>query len=131
VLAVEDWAEIRRLHLSEGVSARAIARRLNVSRGTVARALASSGPPRYSRPPKGSAVDAFEPAIHALLAEFPGMPASVIGERIGWPRSTSVLRARVAQLRPLFARPDPASRTSYSPGELALDRTLLGPGSRR
>jgi transposase len=119
VLAVEDWAEIRRLHLSEGVSARAIARRLNVSRGTVARALASSSPPRYSRPPKGSAVDAYEPAIRALLSEFPDMAASVIGERIGWLCSASVLRARVAQLRPLFAPPDPASRTSYSPGELA------------
>ncbi len=116
---MEDWAEIRRLHLSEGVSARAIARRLGISRGTVARALASSRPPRYSRPPKGSAVDAFEPAIRALLAEFPDLPASVIGERIGWARSASVLRDRVAQLRPLFASPDPASRTSYSPGELA------------
>jgi transposase len=119
VLAVEDWAEIRRLHLSDGVSARAIARRLGVSRGTVARALASSGPPRYTRPAKGSAVDVFEAAIRVLLAELPDMPASVIGERIGWTRSASVLRARVAQLRPLFAPPDPASRTSYSPGELA------------
>ncbi|MDF2748352.1 MAG: Integrase catalytic region, partial [Propionibacteriaceae bacterium] len=117
--AVEDWAEIRRLHLSEGVSARAIARRLGVSRGTITRALASSGPPRYSRPPKGSAVDAFEPAIRTLLAEFPAIPASVIGERIGWTRSASVLRERVALLRPMFAPPDPASRTCYSPGELA------------
>jgi len=116
---VEDWAEIRRLRLSEGVSARAIARRLGVSRGTVARALASSGPPRYHRPAKGSAVDAFEPAIRALLAEFPDMPATVIAERVGWSRSSSVLRDRVARLRPLFAPPDPASRTSYSPGELA------------
>ena len=116
---MEDWAEIRRLHLAEGVSARAIARRLRVSRGTVARALASSGPPKYRRAPKGSAVDVCEPAIRELLAEFPTMPASVIGERIGWSRSASVLRERVAQLRPLFAAPDPASRTSYAPGELA------------
>jgi transposase len=119
VLGVEDWAEIRRLYLSEGVPARAIARRLGVSRGTVARALASSGPPKYQRPPKGSAVDVFEPAIRALLAEFADMPASVIAERVGWTRSASVFRARVAQLRPLFAAPDPASRTTYSPGELA------------
>lgn len=116
---MEDWAEIRRLHLSEGVSARAIARRLGVSRGTVARALASTDPPRYSRAPAGSAVDGFEPEIRALLAEFPDMPATVIAERVGWTRSSSVLRARVALLRPLFAPPDPASRTIYSPGELA------------
>jgi transposase len=118
VLAVEDWAEIRRLHGSEGVSARAIARRLRVSRGTVARALASTDPPKYQRPPKGSAVDVFESAIRALLAEFPDMPATVIAERVGWSRSASVFRDRVAQLRPLFAPPDPASRTTYLPGEL-------------
>jgi transposase len=119
VLAVEDWAEIRRLYLSESVPARAIARRLGVSRGTVARALRSSGPPKYQRPPKGSAVDPFEPEIRALLAEFPDMPASVIAERVGWVRSASVFREKVAALRPLFAPPDPASRTTYSPGELA------------
>jgi hypothetical protein len=64
-------------------------------------------------------VDVFEPAIRELLAQFPSMPASVIGERVGWIRSSSVLRAKVAQLRPLFAPPDPASRTGYSPGGLA------------
>jgi transposase len=118
VLAVEDWAEIRRLHRSEGLSARAVARRLGVSRGAVARALALVGPPKYERRPTGSAVDAFEPAIRLLLAEFPSMPASVIAERVGWSRSGSVLRSRVAELRPLFAPPDPASRTNYQPGEL-------------
>jgi transposase len=119
VLAVEDWAEIRRLHRAEGLPIKAIVRRLGVSRNAVRRALASSSPPKYSRPPRGSAVDAFEPAIRALLDEFPDMPASVIGERIGWTRAPSVLRARVAQLRLLYAPPDPASRTSYDPGELA------------
>ena len=59
-------------------------------------------------------MDAFEPAIRELLAEFPSMPASVIAERVGWVRSSSVLRAKVAQLRPLFTPPDPASRTGYS-----------------
>ncbi len=119
VLAVEDWAEIRRLHRAEGLPIKAIVRRLGVSRNAVRRALASSGPPRYSRPVRASAVDSFEPAIRLLLAEFPDMPASVIGERVGWTRSASVLRARVARLRPLFVLPDPASRTAYEPGELA------------
>jgi transposase len=64
-------------------------------------------------------VDGFEAAIRVLLSEFPEMPASVIAERVGWCRSASVLRARVAQLRPLFVPPDPASRTSYDPGQLA------------
>jgi len=47
------------------------------------------------------------------------MPATVIAERIGWEHSITVLRNRVAELRPLFAPPDPCQRTSYRPGELA------------
>ena len=42
----------------------------------------------------------------------------MIAERIGWTRSASVLRAKVAELRPLFAPPDPADRTEYQPGEI-------------
>ena len=47
------------------------------------------------------------------------MPATVIAERIGWDRSIRVLRARVAELRPVYLPPDPASRTAYEPGEIA------------
>jgi transposase len=64
-------------------------------------------------------VDAAEPRIRELLAQWPGMPATVIAERIGWDRSLTVLKVRVRELRPLFAPPDPASRTEYLPGELA------------
>ena len=116
---MEDWAEIRRLHRAEGLGIRAIARHLGVARNTVREALRSDAPPRYERQAKGSAVDAFEPAIRQLLAEFSDMPATVIAERVGWERSMTVLRDRVAELRPLFVPPDPCQRTSYRPGELA------------
>lgn len=116
---MEDWAEIRRLHRAEGMAIRAIARRLKVSKNTVKRALASQEPPRYQRKSRGSAVDAFEPAIRELLEEFPEMPTTVIMERVGWDRGRSVFFTRVAQLRPLFKPVDPASRTEYQPGELA------------
>jgi hypothetical protein len=43
---------------------------------------------------------------------------TVIAERVGWSRSVSVFRARLAQLRPLFAPTDTALRTTYAPGEL-------------
>ena len=119
MIDVEDWAEIRRLHRAEGLSIGAIVRRLGVARNTVRSALRSSEPPRYERPAKGSIVDAVEPEIRALLAEFPEMPATVIAERIGWERSIRVLRERVAELRPLYVPPDPCQRTHYRPGELA------------
>ncbi len=63
---------------------------MGVARNTVRAALASDTAPKYSRPAKGSVVDAFEPQIRALLREYPTMPATVIAERIGWTRSLTV-----------------------------------------
>ncbi len=115
---MEDWAEVRRLHRSEKLGIKTIARRLGLARNTVRAALASDTPPKYERAPAGSKVDAFEPRIRLLLAEFPDMPATVIAERIGWEHSSSVLRGRVAALRPLFRPADPADRTTYEPGQI-------------
>lgn len=119
MLSVEDWAEIRRLHRSEGLPIKEIARVLGVARNTVRAALASDGPPKYERAPAGSIVDEVEPRIRELLAVYPTMPATVIAERIGWSRSIRVLSARVAELRPVYLPPDPASRTVYVAGEIA------------
>jgi transposase len=119
VLSVEDWAEIRRLHRAEGLPIKVIVRTLGVSRNTVRAALASDGPPKYERAAKATLADGFEPRIRELLKAFPSMPATVIGERVGWPYSIRTLSGRVAELRPLYLPPDPASRTSYDAGELA------------
>jgi len=119
VLAVEDWAEIRRLHRAEQMPIKVIARVMGVSKNTVRAALRSAGPPRYERPARGSVVDEVEPRIRELLQAFPTMPATVIAERIGWDRSVRVLRYRVAELRPVYLPPDPASRTAYVAGEIA------------
>jgi len=51
---------------------------------------------------------------------WPTMPATVIAERIGWTRSLTVLKDRVRELRPVYLLPDPASRTAYAAGEVAL-----------
>lgn len=64
-------------------------------------------------------MDAVEPRIRELLSVYPRMPATVIAERIGWTRSIRVLSSRVAELRPVYLPPDPASRTSYVAGEVA------------
>jgi len=119
VLSVEDWAEIRRLHRAEQMSISEVARVVGCSRNTVRAALASDAPPKYERKPAGSIVDAVEPRIRELLRAYPRMPSTVIAERIGWAHSIRVLSGRVAELRPAYLPPDPASRTSYAPGEIA------------
>jgi transposase len=144
MLSVEDWAEIRRLHRAEGLPIKVIARVLGISKNTVKAALASDGPPKYERPQRGSIVDEVEPRIRELLQTYPRMPATVIAERIGWTRSIRVLSARVAELRPVYLPPDPASRTAYAAGEIVqcdfysptlrcrsgLGRTAPRPGCR-
>lgn len=118
MLTVEDWAEIRRLHKAEGLPIKEIARRLEISRNTVRSALASDAPLKYERRPTGSIVDSFEPAIRDLLRDTPRMPATVIAERIGWTRGITVLKERVAELRPVYLPADPASRTGYVAGDI-------------
>lgn len=115
---MEYWAEIRRLHRSEGMPIKVIARRLGVARNTVRAALAAAEPPRYQRAARGSVMDGLEPRICALLVQFPDMPATVIAERLGYAGCSSVLRARVAQLRPRYRPADPADRTTYLAGEI-------------
>lgn len=115
---MEDWAEIRRLSRSEGMTIKGIARALGISKNTVRRALAASEPPKYVRAATGSAVDAFVPRIKECLTVDPWMPATVIAERVGWDRSITVFRAHVREIRPQFKPADPASRTTYEPGEI-------------
>jgi hypothetical protein len=118
-MSVEDWAEIRRLHRSEGMPIKAIARVMGVGRNTVRRALAAEGPPKYERVPRGSKVDAVESQIRELLRTYPRMPATVIAERVGWGHGITILKDRVRELRPFYLPPDPAGRTQYVAGEVA------------
>jgi transposase len=96
-----------------------IARTMGCSKNTVRAALRSVGPPKYERVARGSLVDEVEPRIRELLSAWPTMPATVVAERIGWEHSIRILRDRVSDLRPAYLPPDPVSRTTYQPGELA------------
>jgi transposase len=138
VISVEDWAEIRRLHKAEGLPIKQIARVMKVSRNTVRAAVRSEGPPRYVRAAAGSVADEFEPRIRELLRAVPDMPATVIAERVGWPYSVRTLSGKVAEWRPAYLPPDPASRTAYAAGEIAQDdfwfpdvRVPVGSGQAR
>src|SRR6266702_1758286 len=91
-----------------------------VSRGTrCGRRSHPDVPPKYERRPAGSIVDEVEPRIRELLQAYPRMPATVIAERVGRRRGLTVFKERVAELRPVYLPPDPASRTSYVAGEIA------------
>jgi transposase len=92
---------------------------LEISRNTVRAALASDTAPKYARKPVGSIVDQVEAKIREQLQLDARMPATVIAERIGWTRGITVLKERVAELRPAYLPPDPASRTSYEAGDIA------------
>jgi transposase len=115
VIKLDDWAKIRHL-FSTGISKREIARIAGVSRGTVDRALAEDREPTYQRAPSGSSFDTFAAQVRQLLAVTPTMPAATIAERVGWSGSESLFRAKVAELRPEYAAPDPADRLVHPPG---------------
>jgi transposase len=93
-----------------------IARTLGVSRNTVRAAIGRDDAPKYERAPAGSVVDEVEPRVRELRRAFPTMPATVIAERIGWTRGLTVLKVRIAELRPAYLPPDPASQTGLCRG---------------
>jgi len=115
---VEDWALIRRL-VADGVPQRQVARDLGIGRSTVERALASDRPPKYERPAVPTSFTPFEPAVRQLLAATPGMPATVIAERVGWTGSITWFRDNVRRLWPDHCPVDPADRLIWLPGDVA------------
>ena len=119
---MHDWAEVRRLHDREGWTKTAIAEKLGMSRNTVARLLSLEAAPHYERAPRASALDPHVDDVVAMLEENPGVPATVILERLrplGYAGGISVLKERVAKLREPIKRARSYQRTSYLPGELA------------
>jgi transposase len=121
VYDVQDWAEVRRLH-RDGWTNTAIAEKFDMSRNTVSSLIAKQKPPRYERAPAGSMLDNYADVIAAMLDENPKTPATVIRERLqalGYSGGVTILKERLAELRPNFVAARSYQRTIYLPGELA------------
>ena len=119
MLGVEDWAEIRRLGVSERWSIKRICRERGFARNTVRAALRSERPPGYARSGSGSKLDAFRWRIEELLAEDGRVPGEVILERLreaGYAGSRTILNDLLRELRPRFAPARTYQRTRYQPG---------------
>ena len=102
----DQLADVLRLSLLDGLSARAIAKRLSMSRNTVrkmlGRAPAPASTPRPS-PPRGSILEPYKPEIKDLLEEVPEMKAPAMLERLrrlGYTGGISILRDYMRQVRP-------------------------------
>ncbi|MGH2650793.1 MAG: IS21 family transposase [Actinomycetota bacterium] len=122
MIDVHEWAEIRQLHLSEGLSIKAIARRLDVARNTVRTALRSAEPPTYRRPQVTSKLDPFKGKILSLLdhdSEIPGKRVLEILQDQGYRGGKSILNEHLREVRPLFRRARTYQRTTYIPGQIA------------
>jgi transposase len=122
VVRVQEWAEIRTMHLVERLSIKEITRRTGHSRNTIRAALRSPEPPAYGpRAPRPSKLEPFKPKIHALLKADGTIPSQVIRERItdaGYAGGKTILDDYVRELRPVFNPPRSFQRTHYEPGEL-------------
>jgi len=122
VLNVEQWAELRRLHVIERVGIRELARRFGVDRNTVRRAIRSADPPKYARAAAPSKLDPFKDEIHRMLKDDPHLPAIRLRELLqplGYTGGETILKEHVREVRPLFDPPRTFQRTVYVPGELA------------
>jgi len=120
MIAVADWAEIRRLFYAEHLSKRQIARQLQLHRNTVAAAIAAEHPPHYARAARGSKLDPYKPKLQALLKETPDLSAVRLQEILegeGYTGKISLLKDYVHQIRPQFKPPEAFLRMTYAPGD--------------
>lgn len=118
---MSQWAEIRHMHLSEGVPKKQVARRLGVDVKTVRRAVASAEPPVRRRSPKrGRALDPLRSEVEQLLRVEPLLTAKRIGQvlapSLDGPVPERTLREFVAEVRGELRRPEAFVHRTHLPG---------------
>ena len=104
----EQLAEVLRLSLIDGMSARVIAKRLSMSRNTV-RKMLGRAPARTNRPTakRGSILEPYKPEIKDLLDEVPEMRAPAVLERLrvlGYTGGVTIVRDYLRHARPRSCR---------------------------
>ena len=108
-----QWAQIRHMHLVEGVPKKEVARRLKLDVKTVRRAIAQPTPPVRMSPPRPSSLDPWRERIRRWLREEPRVTAKRI-RRLLLPLAGPV-PARTQAAAPAHpARPTGAARPSTS-----------------
>ena len=122
MLTVETWAEIRRLHIVEKLSKRAIARRLGLHRATVTRALASQLLPAYGRAPQPSLLDPYKLRIQSVLELYPELSGVRIRELLeaeGYRGGRTIMNDYLREVRGRRRGSRVYQRTDYAPGAVA------------
>jgi len=121
VVDVEQWAQIRRMHVVDGISIKEIARRTGLARNTVRAAVRSERPPSYERVPRPSKLDPFKDEIERLLRSdhrLPGTRVRELIEELGYDGGKTILDDHLREVRPRFAPRRTYQRTVYRPGEI-------------
>ena len=97
-----QWAQVRHLHLAEGVPKKEIARRLKLDVKTVRRAIGRPTPPVRLSPPRPSSLDPWRERIRQWLCEEPRVTAKRIRRLLlplAGPVPARTVRRYVAELR--------------------------------
>ena len=116
---MSQWAEVRQLHLVEGVPKKEIARRLRLDVKTVRRALRRSTPPVRVSPPRPSTLAPWRERIRQWLREEPRVTAKRIRRLLlplAGPVPARTVRRYVAEQRAAATRKEAFVHRSMCPG---------------
>ena len=122
MIRVSTRAEIRHMHLVEGVPKKEVARRLGVNIKTVRRhVLGPEEFPGRQSPKRGRRLDAHRREIESLIKETPKISAKRIGrlleERHGFRHNPRTIRRFVQEIRGAVTKPEVFVHRTHLPGE--------------
>ena len=123
-----QWADVRHLHLVEGVPKKEIARRLKLDVKTVRRAIGRSTPPVRVSPPRPSMLDPWRERISGWLREEPRLTAKRIRRLLlplAGPVPARTVRRYVAGLRVAGSSKEAFVHRSVRPGTTYVDPRVM------